>query len=377
MTTYYVDGTNGNDAYDGTSATFTSGSTGPKRTLTAVEALLAAGDTVYVRSGVYRETLTCGVSGTNGNPITYIGDYTGTIWTGGGVVRITGSNDDKTATRASCITATSRNYRTFRAFAIEMSSGNLVDLTNCTYFNIEQCYLAKPVVNSTGGVVSSGAGQGHITISRCFFLLSRGNSAVLFTHTSGVDNSAHIVSNCIVLGMNNNGSAVNFTRVGGGAVNNITTLGCQVGVTANTLTAGQTTTVNNCVLTYGATALVASVLGEITEDYNALIGNQGDRSNVATGTHSNSWMGAFDSRWFFQLVTAAAANQVVTPFDLASYSQLINLAGTSPTTTDLRGTSAIGGTREWGALEYDSSLKIQGGGGGAVSIGPSRRGLGG
>lgn len=48
----------------------------------------------------------------------------------------------------------------------------------------------------------------------------------------------------------------------------------------------------------------------------------------------------------------------ISPFDLSSYSQLINVAGTSPTTTDLRGKSVIGAQREWGALEYDSSLSI-------------------
>ena len=52
---------------------------------------------------------------------------------------------------------------------------------------------------------------------------------------------------------------------------------------------------------------------------------------------------------------------MLTPFDLASYSQLVNVAGTSPTTTDLRGTSVIGAQREWGALEYDSTLKIEAG----------------
>ena len=52
--------------------------------------------------------------------------------------------------------------------------------------------------------------------------------------------------------------------------------------------------------------------------------------------------------------------KLITPFDLSEDSQIIDVAGTGPTTTDLRGTSAIGGVREWGALEYDTSLKYIG-----------------
>lgn len=50
--------------------------------------------------------------------------------------------------------------------------------------------------------------------------------------------------------------------------------------------------------------------------------------------------------------------KLISPFDLASYSQLVNTSGSNPTTTDIRGTAAIGGVREWGALEYDASLVI-------------------
>jgi hypothetical protein len=36
----------------------------------------------------------------------------------------------------------------------------------------------------------------------------------------------------------------------------------------------------------------------------------------------------------------------------------------------MRGTTKIGTEREWGALEYDSTLDIEAGSGGAVSIQP-------
>ena len=53
--------------------------------------------------------------------------------------------------------------------------------------------------------------------------------------------------------------------------------------------------------------------------------------------------------------------KIISPFDLSSNSQLISGSGISPTTTDMRGTSAIGGVREWGSLEYDTNLKIYSG----------------
>lgn len=49
-------------------------------------------------------------------------------------------------------------------------------------------------------------------------------------------------------------------------------------------------------------------------------------------------------------------DKVLSPFDLSSASQLIDLAGTSPSSTDMRGTGTVGTQREWGALEYDTAL---------------------
>lgn len=370
MATYYVDGTNGNDTYDGTSPTFVSGTTGPKKTLTSMEAKpVAAGDLVHVRPGVYRETLTCGVSGTNGNPIEYRGDYTGAIWAGGGVVCITGSNDDKTSVRNNAVTGT-KDYRKFVNLAFVLTSQQGIAITT-TGTVVDRCYFDK-----ANGVQFAGTGTAN-SVTNSMIVARDGAIGVEFVHTATVDNAGHVVNNCLFWGARFNAVASN--RVGGIVIGNSTFVGPAYGVRVLTIpAAGQTITVNNCVFTgcslYGVGSASA---GYIVEDYNIFFSNQVDRQNVSPGANSVSFAPLFDARWFFQLVTATAANQVVTPFDLSSWSQLINLAGASPTATDMRGTSAIGGTREIGALEYDSSLKIQGGSGGAVSIGPSRRGLGG
>ena len=101
----------------------------------------------------------------------------------------------------------------------------------------------------------------------------------------------------------------------------------------------------------------------MVEDYNNLFGNSTDRTNVAVGANSVAYAPLFDTRWFFEMVNGGT---LLTPFDLASYSELIDVVGTSPTTADMRGTTVQGAQREWGALEYDSSLDIEAGSGGGT-----------
>lgn len=376
MTVRYVDGTSGNDAYDGLAAVY-DGVHGPKKTLNGAEDTpVAAGDLVHVRAGVYRELLTVDVSGTAGNAIEYRGDYAGAIWPGGGVVRITGSNDDQTAARNGCVVGTSKAYRTWTGLAFDSSSGTTSPLTSATStpnWTVDRCYFQAAL----GFALCVFTAPTNLTVRRCVFFghVSSNNSLTIVSNPA-TDNTANMVENCLFVGRG--GSCIAVQRVGGVTVRNCTFIGGAAGVRVETaLNVGQTTTVNNCVIYQCGVGLQATAVGEITEDYNVLNSNGTARSNVTAGANSVAYPPLFDARWFFQLVTAASANQVITPFDLASYSQLINLAGTSPTTTDMRGTSAIGGVREIGALEYDSGLKIQGGGGGAVSISPLRGRLGG
>ena len=76
------------------------------------------------------------------------------------------------------------------------------------------------------------------------------------------------------------------------------------------------------------------------------------------GTHiigtQREW-GALEYDPLLKIVSSSGC-KIITPFDLSSNSQLISGSGISPTSTDMRGTGAIGGIREWGALEYDENL---------------------
>lgn len=366
MTTRYV-GAGGSDAANGlTWAT-------RKLTLNGVEdSPVAAGDTVYVGPGTYRESLTIDVAGGAGTPIVYIGDYTGANTDGvGGVVRITGSDTDQTAARTSCITAAStRSNRTFRNFLLNYTSGNIVVLSaSSSNWIFEQCYF------ETGAgtcIVINGTGTGHI-IRRCFFF-GRGNG-IQIIHTATVDNTNQLIENCIFLiGGSASGQAVRVDRVGGVVCKNCTVLASASAFRVNTaLTVGQTFTVNNCLILNSNVGCQSTTATELAENFNTFYGNATDRSTTNAGANSVTYDPLLDSRWFFQLVNAGAGpnsvTQLITPFDLASYSQLANLAGTSPPTADIRGTTIQGAAREWGPFELDTTLKIAGsaaGGGGPL-----------
>lgn len=356
MATYYV-GSGGNDANAGTSWALR------KLTLNGAEDIpVAAGDTVYVGPGTYRETLTVDVSGSAGNIITYIGDYTGANTDGtGGVVRITGSDNDQTYTRNNPITATSKNFRTFRGFAMDAAQG--ITVTDCTDWIIEGCYFQGGSANNSAVLLVQGSGQARFTIRRCIILGGpTGNQSVSFTHSSTVNDTAHVVENCILLGGNNVFITV---RVGGVTIrNSLVCFARTSGIRIETaLAAGQTLTVNNCIVAFNSTGLSAVANdGTFIEDYNDVFLNLTARTNVATGTNSNAYPPLFDTRWFFEMVNAGT---MLAPFDLASYSELVDLNdGTSPVTTDMRGTSEQGSFKEWGPLEYDSTLDIEPGAGG-------------
>src|SRR3990167_4807161 len=146
MTTYYVDWEKADDSGNGlTLAT-------AKKTLNGAEDIpVAAGDHVWVRPGVYRETLTVDVSGSSGNPITYQGDVAGQIWHPGGVVRITGSDDDQTKSRYYGIYAFSKSFRKFIGFSFDGFADNAEAAIVATYtpsvafsdWIIRDCYFSE------------------------------------------------------------------------------------------------------------------------------------------------------------------------------------------------------------------------------------------
>lgn len=361
MATYYV-GSGGNDGNAGTSWAL--------RKLTiqsAVTAASSAGDTIYVAPGTYRETVTMGTSGTAGNPISLIGDYTGANTSGSrGVVRITGSNDDITATRTSPIVATSKNYITITGFVLDGGSQYCVGLTDCTNIIIEKCFIAESI-GLLAGIYCAGASQSAVNVRSCAIYASQYAPSIQFTHSATVSNAGHVVENCLLNG-GNDLTVFSVVRVGGITLrNSVIQSGIHGVYVSVALAGGQTVNVNNCILTRVRNALNATATGEITENYNTIFGATTARTNTSTGANSVTRPPWFGSRWFFEAVNG---QRIATPFDLASYSTLVEYnSGTGAPSTDMRGYPVRGTYREWGPLEYDSALST-----GAVKVNPGMSG---
>lgn len=362
MTNYYVSATTGSDSNAGTSVALA------YLTLTKAASVVAAGDSVIVAPGSYHELLTIATSGTVGNVISWIADYYAAIFTavGRGVVRLTGAaTNEQSITRANALTATTKNYNNFSGFMFDNASGVLINLvTSCTNWNFDKCYFGPSALNTTLFTMTGNAQSNIVVTNSCFFI-PQGSVGFLPNATADIAACGHALRNVIFIG-GATATGVRDSRCRGFVINNCTFLNCNIAIQVNNEgSAGAShITLTNSIITGSATALTGVASGDIVEDYNNLFGNATDRTNTATGTHSTAFPAGLDSRWFMNVVFAGAGPsnvaQFVTLVDLAAYSAVINSTTSSPTTTDARGTSAIGGTRDAGALEYDSTLKDKG-----------------
>lgn len=126
MTTYYVRKT-GSDAAAGTSAG------AAWLTIDHAANTVAAGDTVYIGAGVYRELVTMDTSGSSGNVISYIGDVDGAQTGDPGLVIICAWDDDLqwgAPQRTSCLNINAKQFLTWRYVAFLGSDGTFPVLSN-------------------------------------------------------------------------------------------------------------------------------------------------------------------------------------------------------------------------------------------------------
>lgn len=347
MTIRYV-GPGGNDAWAGTSWGTR------KLTLTGMEATpVVAGDTVYVAPGTYRELLTCGVSGVAGSPIIYIGDITGENTDGvGGIVRITGSNDDIALTRNGAISVGARNFRTFRGFTCDLTASNVISCAG-TNLILEDC-VSIAAINYP---ISFSAACPGTTIRRCIAISSRQGSAILFNAAASASTGT-VIENCLIIGY----IGVRTNAISGILVKNCTMVGCNVCVRVGTaLTAAQFITVNNCLAIASSTFVQAVNATEIVENYNNWTGCSAHDSGapvVATGANSNSAsFPAFD----IGLLDAGYRLGELSPnmFRQTPYSYFSRLAGTGEPTDDLYGMTrpTTADKKSWGAIQTPQVLR--------------------
>jgi hypothetical protein len=342
VATYYV-GIGGNDG--------NSGLTWALRKLTlngAEDVPVVAGDTVYVGPGAYRELLTCDVSGGAGTEITYIGDVSGENTDSvGGIVRITGSDNDQTAARANCITATARDYRIFRGFVFDTTSAVLVDINSSDEWDIDDCVFWRGVDNN---IDVSGTSV-DIRVHRCLMFTRQGARGVYLNQGAATDNTGHEIENCIFVG----GRPLRGNQAGDVQVRNCLFLACDYGVRAGGANAGHEWDVMNSIFQYCNIAVRGEAAGQVIEDYNTFYQNATDRQNVAVGGNSLTYPALFLSP-----VLHAGASQISGfkfPWwigDLSEWSQVAGITGSNEPTEDFHGIvrPTTAAKNSWGPLQF-------------------------
>lgn len=138
MATYYIDSDSGNDNNDGSIGD-------PWETIAKANAELTAGDTVYIRDGIYNNTIRPSVSGTVSNPITYAA-YNNEE------AIITGVGDG--------VNVSERSYIVVDGLSLLDVGNHWVEFApNGTYNTIKNCYMEE-AGNYTGIALSRGDGTG-------------------------------------------------------------------------------------------------------------------------------------------------------------------------------------------------------------------------
>lgn len=375
MTIRYV-GPGGNDANDGLSY--------PARKLTfsgMESSPPTPGDLVWMAPGVYRgEMLIVGVSGMPGNPITYQADLTGAHTDGvGGLVRWTGSLDDKVRGAAG-LNATEKDYRVWDGICFDSLTGYAMVIRACKHWIVRNSFFPTSCPVHVAIHVGD-PWMEDIVFERCYFA-SGGwpyETAIWFHGYEEQSGAGIIVRNCIFRGGAFDGACISFSSVGGALIQNCHFYGATDANAVSSypaLTMGQVIEVYDCLFDGCGGGVYCAHAGDLVEDYNNFDRCRYPIGGAAiSGGHSTTYPTLVDPRWFFEMVNGG---RMVTPFDLSQWSQLINLAGTNPHATDMRGTAVIGAQREWGPLEYDTTLLIESaaGGGGKPRIAPNFGGIG-
>lgn len=308
-TTGTVTVTNGSTTVTGSGTTFTGGNVVAGyyfKTRKSAPILISAVNsaTEIILASAYDGPTEAGIVYTTYNPIKWIGDYSGANTDGvGGVIRVTGSSDDISATRANCLTSTSKSYNHFTAMTFDTTTSYNISLTSCTHFWFNKIFMAGTGANLACASIA-GSGQLAVSFSNCYGKDSQGTGGVIYyNHSSVVDNAQHMVQNCILTGgiFGAIHAGVCSSRVGGVIVKNSFISDMNDGIRVQTaLTAGQYMYAYNNIITRCSNGVAATTTAEFDEDFNNFYKNSTDRSNVNVGANSVGYPLLLDTRWFFE-----------------------------------------------------------------------------
>lgn len=364
MTDRYV-GPGGSDVADGLSWA------NRKLTLNGVEDTpVVAGDTVYVGPGVYRETLTIDVSGSSGNPITYIADITGENTDGvGGIVRISGSNNDDSYpnTRYQCINQVDKDYRTYRGFYFGECTGSDGGVDHYIYMAtsspgsitnniIEYCYFATSCQSGSGSsyfiigirIYQSGTGTvSNNTIRNCVFMSSGGGDITLQEASGNTDWGTIIENNIFYGAWGQSAAQVWINSCYGNTIRGNTFIGDAktAGMYHNFGIATQNNDIYDNIFIKSTDAMEEAVGNTLNEDYNFLCGSA---STLSEGGNSVS-------SYLPQTAPLLASGYRFpwTHVDVSQYNDNIYMTDNEALTKDVYGLTRPGnGKRTRGAVQF-------------------------
>lgn len=199
MTTYYV-GKGGSDSNDGSTWALR------KLTVQAGENLLSANDTLIIGPGIYRERVVLLNGGTSGNPITWIGDVTGAQTDGiGGPVRITGSDNDITATRLNCVYGANGDgdWRVFRGLHMDMCTTDYIMFLDWGHNTIVEDCVFSYSAPTKGAIYFYRINNSPFTVRRCIFWQCDYGIVIRAGGTTGPTTAA-LIENCYFVGPGHN-----------------------------------------------------------------------------------------------------------------------------------------------------------------------------
>jgi len=217
-------------------------------------------------------------------PVYLIGDETGALTDGiGGIVRITGSLNDQTATGTNCIHINSENYWVIRGFQLDTTTGPAILVADSKRVTIEDCRILNTV--SEGIDVNDDSDM--LTVRRCAIFggaqitgISMDGNGIKWTDGMVIEN---VYVDCY------EGFYIKDLA-------NLTIKDCSPGMamfrflyTGGALSAGAATFLHDCEIHYCADdAVDAAVLGQVVANWNNYWGNNVDRVNVGVVGATNT-----------------------------------------------------------------------------------------
>ena len=289
MATAFVS-SSGTAAYPGTASLPTS--------ISLALSSAGAGDIINIAPGNYtvNNVTYSGASGTAGNAVQFIGNPSGSLFTGipAGRISFTGTANLSTGTGTQILTITSKNYVQFSNITFDRMNavGTNISLTTCDNLQFSNCvFYGGFSVSGTAAVPINHVWQ------NCIFLGGAGERALNFglPNNATTYNNAFIVRNCLFLGFITGG----FTRgwivdqvggsgvsPGGGLITNCTFYGhdLAIGVRTGGWNTSNPLVVQNCL--FASTTALSGSTGQIVNTncrftFSGLIG-------ITSGTGSTS-----------------------------------------------------------------------------------------